>query len=321
VSDLEVAWDWRDRLGVFKKTQVVRVFHGTGEGKGHFQSFAVDRFGDHYWVTRWENQDLRTDDKKVLDQMIEFYQSKKAISIVGLSRPEKGVAPESQVFWGKPPSNRFAVSESELKLWVQLENTRHPGIFLDHEPLRVWLRENMRGLRVLNTFAYTGSLSVAAGVGQASHVTTLDLSKATIQWARENVLLNGLSESAHRFISGDVFEWLPRLKREKEKYDCMILDPPSFSHGKAGRFSTSKDLEKLHSLAMDLIAEGGFLITSINSANVSVKKYEADIVAAARAKKMEFSVLRQIDLPMTFPTPLSQSSERYLKGWILRRMK
>jgi 23S rRNA (cytosine1962-C5)-methyltransferase len=320
VFDLESAWAWRESLTFFSENYPLRVFYGPGEGKGDLQYFAIDRFGDHYWITEWESQLTQGRSQKVIDLIISFLKKQGAKSIVGLSRPERGVAPESKVFYGSPPSGRFVVQENDCQFWIQFEATRHPGLFLDHEPLRRWLRQSMKGLSVLNTFAYTGSLSVAASRGGAKQVTTLDLSKATVQWAQENSLLNQFPQDSQRFISGDVFEWLPRLKREGQKYDCIILDPPSFSHGKQGRFSTAKDLEKLHSLAMELLSERGLLITSINSANVSWKKYEADLLAASKSKKMEFSVVKQIDLPETFPTRFGMSSDRYLKGWILRRL-
>jgi 23S rRNA (cytosine1962-C5)-methyltransferase len=319
---LEQAWATREKQRVFTRSQAVRVFHGPGEGKGDLKSFALDRFGDHYWVTEWENSWTQDRFQKVRDQIVDFLKQKGALSIVGLTRPEKGVAHESYALWGRLPTRRFEVKENDVfRFWIQFEKVRHPGLFLDHEPLRRWLKENVNQARVLNAFAYTGSLSVAAAIGNAKAVTTLDLSKPVIQWATENFILNRIQLASHRFIAGDVFEWLPRLKREGQLYDCIILDPPSFSQSKkTGRFSTSKDLEKLHVLAMELLAENGVLITSINSANVSWKKYESDIVAAAQKNKMAFSVIQQIDLPETFPTQLGESASRYLKGWILRRI-
>jgi 23S rRNA (cytosine1962-C5)-methyltransferase len=320
VSELENAWAWRESRGLFSKSEALRIFHGPGEGKAQLRSFAIDRFGEHYWVTEWENSISSEESLKVRKKIVDFLISKGALSVVGLNRPEQGVAPEVEVYSGTPPTGKFSVREQDCQFWIEFQKTRHPGLFLDHEPLRVWLREHSTGLRVLNTFAYTGSLSIAAGKGGAAHVTTLDLSKATIQWAKENSLLNQLPESGARFIAGDVFEWLPRLAREGSKFDCIILDPPSFSHGSKGRFSTAKDLEKLHSLAMDLLAPAGFLVTSINSANISWKKYETDVLSAAQKKRYSFQVLRQIDVPETFPTLFGQSATRYLKGWILRRM-
>jgi len=319
-QELDSAWQWRVSQGIPSQTDAYRVFHGPGEGRGALQSFAIDRFGDHYWITQWE---VQRKEKEVLHEIVQFLGKKNAQSCVYLKRPERGVPEEPVCLLGQAPDGCFEVQEGSSRFWIQLMGARHPGLFLDHEPLRRWLNGHSRHPqvlgRVLNTFSYTGSLSVAAGKGGASHVTTLDLAKPAIQWAEENWKLNGLKSEEARFIAGDVFEWLPRLKREGQIFDCVILDPPSFSHGKKGNFSTSKNLPRLHELAMDLLAPRGVLITSINSAQVPVSKYQADVMSAARAKKMSFEILSRIDLPETFPTLLGSEVDRYLKGWILRR--
>lgn len=327
---LERAWRFREQRGILKESNAVRIFHGPGEGQGPLGFIAIDRFVDsfvggwsneenaHYWLTEWEGKEAAQVSDTVRTEIIEFLRSKGALSVVGLSRPEQGVAPVSQVLWGEAPQ-RIRVREAwGGQFWIQLTETRHPGLFLDHEPLRQWLHARMKNLRVLNTFAYTGSLSVAAALGGAPHVTTLDLSKPSLEWAKENFTLNRLPIESHRWIFGDVFEWLPRLKREKQTFDCVILDPPSFSRSKKKQFSTGKDLLELHALAMDLLNPEGFLITSINSANIPSKKFETDVLNAARTKKMNFRVCSPIHLPETFPTPLGATELQYLKGWILK---
>lgn len=325
MKDLEAAWNWREAQGLIAKTGALRVFHGAGEGSGSSRRIAIDRFVDaatghaHFWITGWERGGAGVDSE--LAQVVDFLRARGARSVVALNRPEKGVPEIPEVLFGEVPEGRFEAVEDGARFRLELNRSRHPGLFLDHAPLRSWLRERARGWKVLNTFAYTGSLSVAAGLGGAEHVTTLDLSKATVDWAQENWRANGLADSASRFISGDVFEWLPRLKRERARYDCVILDPPSFSRGKKGTFSTAKDLRKLHELAIALVEPGGCLVTSINSESVPREKYLADVIAAARAQVAQFQVLREIDLPDTFPTRLEMPQERYLKGWILRRAR
>lgn len=322
-NDLKHAWNWRISRGLLEKFKNLRVFHGPGEGSGGFERIAIDRYFDesekksHYWITDWGT------DQKTIKQTISFLELQQATSVVVLARPERGVPERPVVVFGKPPTGRFEVREKlGASFYVQMAEVKHPGLFLDHAPLRFWLQEHSMGWRVLNTFAYTGSLSVASALGGAKEVTTLDLSKLTVQWALDNWKLNGLPENSGYFISGDVFEWLPRLKREGKEYDCIILDPPSFSHGKThgkkGNFSTAKDLTRLHVLAMNLLAPEGVLITSINSANVTKAKMEADIMAAAKLVKREFEIIFPIELSEAFPTRLGRQADRYLKGWVLK---
>ncbi|MFZ9594852.1 MAG: class I SAM-dependent rRNA methyltransferase [Bdellovibrionia bacterium] len=325
MNPLEQAWQLREQQGLFRSTQALRVFHGPAEGYAHLKNLAIDRFGDHYWVTQWEK--TSASNSKPLDawtlaenEIISFLQSKEAQCIVASLRPTHGGPKEPQLWSGTPPQNRFLVQEGTLKFWIQFQNSRHPGLFLDHAPLRQWLLHSCAGLRVLNTFSYTASLSVAAAAGKASQVTSLDLSQPSLDWGMENFQANQIPLTPHSFLAGDVFEWFPRFKKQGRTFDCIILDPPSFSHGKKKTFSTAKDLEVLHGLAMEVLAPQGLLITSINSANIAVKKFEADILAAARKARRTFNVLRELDLPESFPTPFGQVSDRYLKGWILRSL-
>jgi 23S rRNA (cytosine1962-C5)-methyltransferase len=314
IEDFERAWRWREGLGLFHGTEALRVFHGPGEGSSGLESVALDRYGDHYWVTVWGHTE-----RAIEQGLCSFLRSKQARSAVVLRRPERGTPELPTALFGEPPVEAFSVREFEGAYAIRMRDTRHPGLFLDHQPLRRWLIARARGWRVLNAFAYTGSLSVAAAKGGASHVTTLDLSKPTIQWARENWALNAFSEERGRFLAGDVFDWLPRLAKKQERFDCVILDPPSFARGTRGTFSTAKDLPRLHELAIEVLAPGGFLISSINSADVSWSRFEGDVTKAARTKRLELQILSRVDLPETFPTRMDDSEGRYLKGFILRR--
>ena len=308
------------------RTEAVRVFHGGGDaGPGWMEQVAVDRFGEHFWVTHWGEPGQPRVQESDRESIVEFLRERGAQSVVGMDRPPKGLPGTPELWWGRCPLARFEVREGRARFWVQLQGVRHPGLFLDHIELRQWLMEHARGWAVLNTFAYTCSLSIACGLGDAAHVVSLDLSKPSLEWGLENWRLNDLREMKADWIYGDTFEWLPRMKRDGRLFDCVILDPPSFSRAPKGKsakkstFSTSKDLAELHALALDVLKPGGVLVTSINSANVSVRKYEQDIADAARARKRTIQVLRTLEQPETFPTAVGGSPEaRYLKGWILR---
>jgi 23S rRNA (cytosine1962-C5)-methyltransferase len=320
MKELERAWSWRESRGMLSSGDAIRVFHGPGEGSGALQAITIDRFGDSCWVTEREGE--KAAPASLAGALRDFLESRGVRSAVALWRPRAGIPETAEPLLGETaaPDAKSGIEAREdgARYSIRFSGVRHPGLFLDHAPLRRWLRERASGWRVLNTFAYTGSLSVAAGLGGASHVTTLDLSGATVDWASANWRLNGLAEDKGRFIAGDVFERLPRFHRQGEAFDCVILDPPSFSRGKKGSFSTAKDLVKLHELAIDLLAPGGVLVTSINSANVSAEKFRADVLAAARARAKAFDVLAELSLPDTFPTRLERPEDRYLKGWCLR---
>ncbi len=304
-SQLEAAWKKRPQ-----GTGALRLFHGPGEGRGALASIAVDRFGEHVWVTQWGSGST--------EGLAEFYGARGLRSGVLLKRPEKGVPEEPSVLFGNPPTEEFSCEENGANFWIRLRGALHPGLFLDHAPLRAWLNKNAGGLEVLNTFAYTGSLSVAAGLGGAKSVATLDLSRPTVEWARRNWALNGLGEDKADFIYGDYFEWMPKFARKQRSFDLVILDPPSFSRGNRGSFSTSKDLVKLHAAALPLLKSGAYLVTSINSANVTKEKFRAEILEAAEVQSVKFEEIDTIMPPQTFPAGSEHGPE--LKGWILRKV-
>ncbi len=316
LRDLERAWALRQKQGIAAVSEAYRVFHGPGEASTpELKRYAIDRFGAFAWVTEWE-QGGSGAELSIFEEMSRFLEAQGLQGAVVLERPKAGIPQKPRVLFGQVPSEPFSVREHDARFLIRLTDTRHPGLFLDHEPLRRWLTAHSEGWKVLNCFAYTGSLSVAAGIGGADHVTTLDLSKPTVSWARDNWAHNGLEAGAADFIADDVFERLPRIARQEVRYDCVILDPPSFSRGKKSNFSTQKDLYKLHVQALMVLKPEGVIATSINSANVTREKYRAEVLRAATDCGVSLSVIEEIQLPPSFPSRDHKTD--YLKGWIFK---
>jgi 23S rRNA (cytosine1962-C5)-methyltransferase len=293
----------------------LRLFDGASEGIGRSSSVLIDRFGEWVWITD------RTELEAPLDP-VAIQQIQEACSTLGvqggvlLERPKSQLPATSTLAFGQVPEGVIVVSENhsqELKMRIQLLGARHPGLFIDHSPLRSWMISQAGGQKVLNTFSYTGSLSVAAGLGGAAQVSTLDLSQKTIDEAKKNWELNALASEADWFAD-DFFEFAIRQKKKQRTWNWVILDPPSFSRSKRGTFSTQKDLVRLHSAALSLIAPGGRLITSINSANIAAAQFDRQVQEAARSSGRRLRILDHIRLPDWIPTRPGEAP--YLKGLI-----
>lgn len=172
------------------------------------------------------------------------------------------------------------VSECGQLLRVNLSDYLDTGLFLDHRPLRSLVRSSCAGRRVLNLFCYTGSFSVYAAEGRASLVRSVDLSRTYLAWAESNMELNGFSGGRFEFVRADVGAHLRECARAGERFDMIILDPPTFSNSKAteGTLDVNRDWAGLCASSLGLLDAGGTLYFSTNS-----RKLSFDEAALAKA--------------------------------------
>jgi len=155
------------------------------------------------------------------------------------------------------------VTEHGIRYGIDFGAGYSAGLFIDQRANRARARQLAPG-RTLNTFAYTCSFSVVAAMA-GSQTLSIDLSKKSLDRGRKNFELNGLPLEGHRFLADDVLEVLPRLERRGEKFDLIILDPPTFSLGNRGRrWKVEEQMEDLLRLALDLSAPGASLLVSTN---------------------------------------------------------
>ena len=158
---------------------------------------------------------------------------------------------------------RLVVTEHGAKLLVNLHDYLDTGLFLDHRPLRKMIQKTVSGKRFLNLFSYTGVASVQAAVGGARYSTSVDLSNTYINWYRENLALNGLSEAQHRAVRADVLSW---LEDDEQTYDIILLDPPTFSNSKrSDDFDVQTDHKRLIELTMKRLDQQGVVYFSNNN--------------------------------------------------------
>ncbi len=157
------------------------------------------------------------------------------------------------------------VSEGGLNFIVNLTDYLDTGLFLDHRITRNMVREVCDGANVLNLFCYTGSFSVYAADGGAATVTSVDMSKTYINWAKRNMQYNKLyDEEQHHYIHADVLQFITEL--EPNTYDIIVCDPPTFSNSKRmeGTFDVQRDHVWLLKQMKRLLTPGGKLYFSNN---------------------------------------------------------
>ena len=158
------------------------------------------------------------------------------------------------------------ITEFGLSFKINMSDYIDTGLFLDHRNTRALVRENASGKKMLNLFSYTGSFSVFAAAGGASSTTTVDLSQVYLNWAKENMILNNFTSKAHKFVNSDVFKFLDESIERKEKWDIIVLDPPTFSNSRKMEkvLDIQRDHLELINKSLSLLSKNGFIIFSTN---------------------------------------------------------
>jgi len=306
----------RAALIAAEATDAWRAIHGASDARPHWY---IDRLGD--WLLSVGGQDLDAAQKTELEVLVKAFHARGAYH-------QKSSSPERVM--GEAAPDYFTIRENSMSFALSFQVGASFGLFLDQRDNRRRLLtgcvaagfrlsgtagvEGERwgaGRQVLNTFAYTCGFSVCAAMAGA-HTTSIDLSRAHLDWGRRNFLLNQIEPANHEFIFGDVFEWLGRLQRKQRRFDMIILDPPTFSRSKDTRvFRAERDYGKLVSAALPLLKKDGILFASTNAATWPPDAFLSCLKDALASQHRQ--VIDQHYVPQPPDFPISRGEKAYLK--------
>ncbi|XKH01078.1 bifunctional 23S rRNA (guanine(2069)-N(7))-methyltransferase RlmK/23S rRNA (guanine(2445)-N(2))-methyltransferase RlmL [Marinobacter nauticus] len=184
----------------------------------------------------------------------------------------------------------FNVHEHGCVLKVNLRDYLDTGLFLDHRPVRQWIQKNAQGKRFLNLFCYTGAATVHAAAGGASRSLSLDMSKTYVNWAKDNLALNGADPKKHVVEQADCLAWLADRKTANQTFDLIFMDPPTFSN--SARMKGILDIQKDHGTlirqAMQRLSSDGLLVFSNNFRKF---KLDEDLLSEFEVKEVSASTI------------------------------
>lgn len=221
-------------------------------------------------------------------------------------------------FIGEEFDTKVSIVENGVKYMVDVKDGQKTGFFLDQKYNRAAIRPMCKDAKVLDCFTHTGSFALNAGMAGAKSVLGVDASELGVAQATENAALNGLSDRVS-FICEDVFELLPRLEKEGELFDVVILDPPAFTKSRNSIKNAVKGYREINLRAMKLVKNGGYLATCSCSHFMNPELFAKTIgEAAANVHKR----LRQIEYKTQSPDhPILWSRDEeslYLKFFIFQ---
>ena len=220
-------------------------------------------------------------------------------------------------FLGEPFDTKVEIVENGVRYYVDVKDGQKTGFFLDQKYNRRAVAKLCKGARVLDCFTHTGSFALNAGLAGASHVTGVDASELGVRQARENAALNGLSDRVD-FVCEDVFDLLPRLEKQGEKYDVVILDPPAFTKSRNSVKKAVKGYREINLRGMKLVKDGGYLATCSCSHFMDYELFTRTIGQAAASVHRR---LRQVEFKTQAPDhPIlwGAGDSYYLKFYIFQ---
>jgi 23S rRNA (cytosine1962-C5)-methyltransferase len=253
----------RPMLGA-ENDQAVRLLNGFLEGE---PNVVVDLYGRTVVVHDHSEAGDENSARAAVDVVAKAIPSVRA----AVWKVRKALDPEARhgkIVLGTEKELDRSIREAGVRYAVDLASHADSGFYLDTRELRAWAKANLAGMRVLNTFAHTGSLGVAARAAGAE-VTHVDRSKPALEDARRSYQLNGWEIERRHFVCEDFFRMTARLRKEDTLFDCVLLDPPFFSTTGAGRVDLEQSSANLINKVRPLVGDGGSLAIVNNALFVS----------------------------------------------------
>lgn len=290
-----------------------RLFNGFYEG---YADFTLDIYGRTLVIHDYSEQP----DPELVREITTYARNAMDWLEAGIVKTRNGgtqVERRGKILFGSHPDRK--IKEHGVWYAINLTLNRDASFYLDTANLRKWLLENTRGKSVLNTFAYTGSLGVAAMAGGAANVVQTDANRQFLNLAKDSYALNGFSIQKQNFTAQDFYPAIARFKTGRQTFDCVILDPPFFSVTPRGKVDLEHESGRLINKVRPLVNDGGMLISINNAIFLSgadymktLEKICADGYLSIRELihvPEDFIGLHRISKPITDPAPFNHSTK------------
>jgi 23S rRNA (cytosine1962-C5)-methyltransferase len=289
----------------FENTTAFRLVNDDGDG---LRGVRVDRYGD--WCV------VELAEAEAIARRNEFAQAVGRWGCRGVyvkcrpradlrRRNSEELAPAGPDIGDAAPGT-LVVSEAALRFEVSLSDGWDTGLYIDQRENRQRILQAARGKRVLNLFSYTCSFSVAAAVGGAESTTSVDLSRRALNRGHRNFVLNGVEPSTrHRLLCAEAVQYARRAQARNDKFDLVIIDPPSFATiGKGRVFRLEREWDSLIELAVGLLAKGGQCLLVSHEVPERSRQLRQRAAMAIRSTGRTLKSLR--DLPSNLDCPAQQ---------------
>lgn len=248
----------------------------------------VDKYGD-YLSVQFLTLGVEVRRETIINALVKIFSPRGIYERSDVAvRLKEGLEEKKGVIYGEFEPT-VTIIENGVKMLVDLENGQKTGYFLDQKENRDNLKFYVKGKTVLDCFCNVGGFSMCAAKYGATEITSVDISETALDYVRRNAKLNGFSVNT---VCADVFEFLRECRKEKKKYDVVILDPPAFTKTADTVKNACKGYKDINIQALKIVEKGGYLITCSCSQHLSVKMFtdmieESVFESGVRVKTVE----------------------------------
>lgn len=311
---LSLAHERRQLLGYGPHTETTgyRVLFGEADG---FPGLVVDRYSDVVvlQISTAGIEALRTEIVACLRKLFDPSAIVERSDLV--TRKIERMGESTGVIFGNfDETSRFL--EGGLTFESDVLNGQKTGFYLDQKDLRKFVRQVSQSRRVLNLFAYTGSLGIAALAGGATSVLNIDSSASALQKCGKHAAMNGFEQEKMQMVESDVFQWLST--QNNQLFDMVMMDPPAIIKARKDIKSGAKAYHFLNRAALRLVAKGGVFVTSSCSQFFSLNELMETVARAATQNGRQVHILRVIFQSADHPLSVYFPESLYLKSLVLK---
>ncbi len=292
-----------------EKNQTYRIYHrGLNEDE-----IRIDLYGTVVWVYWYKKASPTEADISSLDQ---FCKKNDFIYVVRhmIDRGGGVGGLEHKDLYYTDCPEKWVALEHKIQIELRRDQGFSPGLFLDQRSNRSWIFDNSKNKSVLNLFSYTSVFSVAAAIGGASQITTVDASSAFLNWSKDNFKLNDINPERHEFFAQDSLLFLKGALKKNRKWDIIICDPPSFGRTKTTTWKIDKNLPELIQLMESCLSSKGVILFTCNYEKWTTEDIKKVFRQSLKNKKVTFLDLPMPDLDFEFP----DSFDNLMKGVIVQ---
>ena len=296
-SDANIPGNWKDSA-IQAATTTLREMQIAGVNdeccrvvERHVAGFVAERYGPCLWVA-WHRSSAPTPgDVAAVESLARAVGCNHWLIDEMLNRGDTPNATRRLASSAFP--QRWTAKEADARYILRSDRGQAPGLFLDQRTNRREVAASSEDARVLNLFAYTCSFSVVAALGRASQTVNVDASGPFLDWGRDNFQLNALERPQDLFWKGDVRDFLKLARKRAERFDLIVLDPPTFSRSRKRPFNVRNELVPLAGQCLELLSPGGKMLVATN-----LSSWSRDDLAKMVAPMARGASIRSQPLPI-----------------------